>query len=40
MEDKKRNILFSKEQIDSRIQELGKTIAEDYKGKNLYVLSL
>ena len=40
MEDKKRNILFSKEQIGSRIQELGKTIAEDYKGKNLYVLSL
>lgn len=40
MEDKKRNILFSKEQIDSRIQELGKTIAEDYKGRNLYVLSL
>ena len=40
MEDKKRNILFSKEQIDSRIEELGKIITEDYKGKNLYVLSL
>lgn len=40
MEDKKRNILFSKEQIDLRIQELGKIITEDYKGKNLYVLSL
>ena len=40
MEDKKRNILFSKEQINSRIEELGKTIAEDYKDKNLYVLSL
>ena len=40
MEDKKRNILFSKEQINSRIEELGKIISEDYKGKNLYVLSL
>ena len=40
MEDKKRNILFSKEQINSRIEELGKIITEDYKGKNLYVLSL
>jgi hypoxanthine phosphoribosyltransferase len=40
MEDKKRNILFSKEQIDSRIAELGKIINEDYKDKNLYVLSL
>ena len=40
MEDKKRNILFSKEQINCRIEELGKIITEDYKGKNLYVLSL
>lgn len=40
MEDKKRNILLSKEQIDTRINELGKIITEDYKGKNLYVLSL
>ena len=40
MEDKKRNILFSKEQINSRIEELGKIITEDYKDKNLYVLSL
>lgn len=40
MEDKKRNVLFSKEQINSRIEELGKIITEDYKGKNLYVLSL
>ncbi len=40
MNDKKRNILFSKEQINSRIEELGKIITEDYKGKNLYVLSL
>lgn len=40
MKDKKRNILFSEEQINSRIAELGKTITEDYKGKKLYLLSL
>lgn len=40
MEDKKRNVLFSEEQISSRISELGKIITNDYKGKKLYVLSL
>ena len=40
MDDKKRNILFSEEQIQTRIAELGKIITEDYKDKNLYVLSL
>ncbi|GFZ30639.1 hypoxanthine phosphoribosyltransferase [Clostridium zeae] len=40
MEDKNRNILFSEEQISARIKEIGKVITEDYKGKNLYVLSL
>lgn len=40
MENNKRNILFSKEQIQNRIEELGKVITEDYKDKNLYVLSL
>jgi len=40
MDDKKRNVLFSEEQINSRIKELGETITEDYKGKKLYVLSL
>ena len=40
MEDKKRNILFSEEQIKTRISELGKIITEDYKNKNLYVLPL
>lgn len=40
MEDKKRNILFSEEQIKTRIAELGKEIASDYKDKNLYVLPL
>ncbi|WP_027626919.1 hypoxanthine phosphoribosyltransferase [Clostridium lundense] len=40
MEQKKENILISKEQIDTRVAELGKLISEDYKNKNLYVLSL
>lgn len=40
MEDKKRNILFSKEQINSRLQEVGEQISQDYEGKNVYVLSL
>jgi hypoxanthine phosphoribosyltransferase len=40
MEDKKRNILLSKETINSRIEELGAEITKDYEGKNLYVLSL
>lgn len=40
MDDKKRNILFSEEQINSRIKELGEIITKDYKGKKLYVLSL
>ena len=40
MEDKKRNILFSEEQINTRIKELGKAIADDYKGKKIYLLSL
>lgn len=40
MENKKRNILFSEEEISTRIKELGETIRKDYEGKNLYVLSL
>ena len=40
MQNKKRNILLSKETIDSRIQELGKEITKDYEGKRIYVLSL
>lgn len=40
MEDKKRNVLITEEKIKQRINELGITIAEDYKNKNLYVLSL
>lgn len=40
MENKKRNILLSRETIDKRILELGKEITKDYEGKKLYVLSL
>ncbi|WP_139904379.1 hypoxanthine phosphoribosyltransferase [Clostridium thermarum] len=40
MEDKKRNILISEEQIRARIKELGSEIERDYKDKKLYVLSL
>ncbi|SHE53616.1 hypoxanthine phosphoribosyltransferase [Clostridium fallax] len=40
MEDKKRNILLSAEEISKRIKELGLEISKDYEGKNIYVLSL
>ena len=32
MEDKKRNILFSEEQIKTRVRELGEQISKDYEG--------
>lgn len=40
MEEKARNILITKEQIATRIKELGQEISKEYEGKNLYVLSL
>ncbi|QGU95008.1 hypoxanthine phosphoribosyltransferase [Clostridium bovifaecis] len=40
MENGKRNILITEEQIKSRIKELGALISEEYEDKNLYVLSL
>ena len=40
MDNKKRNILISKDQIDERIEQLGTEISKDYSEKNLYVLSL
>ncbi|MFL0246880.1 hypoxanthine phosphoribosyltransferase [Candidatus Clostridium stratigraminis] len=40
MENKKVNILITKEQIEKRIAELGLELSKDYEGKNLYVLSL
>ena len=40
MEDKNRNILLSEEQIKEQIAIVGKKLTEDYKDKNIYVLSL
>ncbi|MPQ43018.1 hypoxanthine phosphoribosyltransferase [Clostridium tarantellae] len=40
MEDKKRNILLSENQIKERIEEIGAILTKDYENKNLYVLSL
>ncbi|MEG0642071.1 MAG: hypoxanthine phosphoribosyltransferase [Clostridium sp.] len=40
MENKKENVLFSKEQIAERIAEVAKVISKDYSGRKLYVLSL
>ena len=40
MEDNKRNILFSEEQIKTRVRELGEQISKDYEGEDLYVLTL
>lgn len=40
MEDKKRNILFSEEEIKTRVKELGEQISKDYEGEELYVLPL
>lgn len=40
MDDKKINILISKEQIDERVGQLGAEISKDYFGKKLYILSL
>ena len=33
MENKKRNILFSEEQIQEKVKELGAQITKDYEGK-------
>lgn len=40
IENKKREVLLSKEAIDNRITELGKTLTEAYHDKNLLVISL
>ena len=40
VENKRREILLSKEAIDERIISLGKTLTEAYKDKNLLVISL
>ena len=40
LDDKKRNILITKDQIDERTKQLGAEISKDYCEKKLYVLSL
>jgi len=40
LDDKKINILISKDQIDERVGQLGAEISKDYDGKKLYILSL
>lgn len=40
MDNKKINVLITKEQIDERIHQLGAEISKDYDGKKLYILSL
>lgn len=40
MDNKKKNILISKDEIDERVNQLGAQISKDYLGKKLYVLSL
>ncbi|GAB6106248.1 hypoxanthine phosphoribosyltransferase [Fusibacter bizertensis] len=40
IENKRREILLSKEKIDERIEVMGKVLSEDYKDKNLLVISL
>lgn len=39
-EGKREKILYSREEISSRVKELGEIISQDYKGKNLLVVSL
>jgi len=40
MDEKKRNILITEDEISKRIKELGAEISKEYCGKKLYVLSL
>lgn len=40
MEDKKRNIIISEDEIKTKIKNLGEVITKNYTDKNLYVLSL
>ncbi len=39
MDDKKRNILFSEEQIKVRVKELGEEITKDYEGKEVICIT-
>ena len=39
-ENKREKVLYSREDIDLRVKELGTIVSEDYKDKNLLVISL
>lgn len=38
--DRKKKVLFSAEEINNKVKELGKKITEDYAGKDIVVISL
>ncbi len=40
IEKKRQEIMFTKEEIGKRVEELGKQISKDYEGKKLLVISL
>jgi len=40
MENKQRNILFSREELSSAVEKIGAKITKDYDGRPVYVLSL
>lgn len=40
MEDRKKHVLITKEEIDAQIRRLSQEITQHYQGKNLYVLAL
>ena len=40
VEDKKREVVLTKEEISNRVEALGAEISRDYQGKNLMVISL
>lgn len=40
MEESKENILITRKQINEKIKKIGHIISEDYKGEEIYVLSL
>lgn len=40
MADKVGRILISEEQVQKRVQELGKQLTEEYRGKNLFVIGI
>lgn len=40
MEEKTRNVLITSEEIQQKVEDMGKKISEHYEEKNLYILSL